>query len=121
MILQLTFDQMVFLNHIMMYFSTVGFGLALANCFIGLSHIRNLKELTLLEVKAHKRFGWIAAFTFYLLSGLCIYFAVIPRLNPSGFSEFFITTIFWHTFLGGIIAFVLFTIKFFIAITISFG
>ncbi|MFX1575529.1 MAG: hypothetical protein ACFFB0_22560 [Promethearchaeota archaeon] len=115
MILQMTYGQMVFLNHFMMYLSTVGFGLALTNFFIGLSHIGNLKELTLLEVKAHKRFGWIAAFSFYLLSGLCIYFGVIPRLNPSGFSDFFIATIFWHTFLGGIIAFILFTIKFIIA------
>lgn len=115
MIFQLTFDQMVFLNHFMLYLSTVGFGLALANFFIAISHIKNLKELTLLEIKAHKRFGWTAAFTFYLLSGLCIYFAVIPRLNPSAFNEFFIETIFWHTFLGGIIAFTLFTIKFFIA------
>lgn len=115
MIMQLTFDQMVFLNHFMLYLSTIGFGLALANCFIGLSHIRNLKELTLLEVKAHKRFGWIAAFTFYLLSGLCIYFAVILRIIGGGSSEFFITTIFWHTFLGGVIAFILFTIKFIIA------
>jgi len=115
MIFQLTFDQMIFLNHFMIYLSTVGFGLALANASIGISHIRNLKELTLLEVKAHKRFGWIAATFFYLLSALCIYFAVIPRLNPDGFSDFFITTIFWHTFLGGIIAFFLFTIKFVIA------
>ncbi len=115
MILQMTFEQMIFLNHFMLYISTVGFGLAIANCFIGLSHIRNLKELTLLEIRAHKRFGWTAAIIFYLLSALCIYFAVIPRLNPSGFSEFFITTIFWHTFLGGVIAFSLFTIKFIIA------
>ncbi|MFW9989653.1 MAG: hypothetical protein ACFFC3_13440 [Candidatus Odinarchaeota archaeon] len=115
MILQMTYGQMVFLNHFMLYLSTIGFGLALANFFIGLSHIKNLKELTLLEVKAHKRFGWTAASIFYLLTVLCIYFAVIPRLNPSGFNEFFIDTIFWHTFLGGFIAFVLFTIKFFIA------
>ncbi|MFX1477655.1 MAG: hypothetical protein ACFFCI_05955 [Promethearchaeota archaeon] len=115
MILQMTFNQMIFLNHLMMYLSTVGFGLGLTNFFIGISHIRNLKELSLLEIKAHKRFGWTAAFIFYFLSGLCIYFAVIPRLNPSRFSEFFITTIFWHTFLGGIIAFILFSIKFLIA------
>lgn len=115
MIFQLTYDQMVFLNHFMLYISTIGFGFALANCFIGLSHIKNLSELTLLEVKAHKRFGWTGAFLFYLLSGLCIYFAVIPRLNPSAFNEFFIPTIFWHTFLGGLIAFTLFSIKFIIA------
>ncbi|MFW9941013.1 MAG: hypothetical protein ACFFFT_08225 [Candidatus Thorarchaeota archaeon] len=106
---------MVFLNHLMMYLSTIGFGLALVNASIGISHIRNLKELTLLEIKAHKRFGWIAATIFYLLSALCIYFAVIPRLNPTDFNDFFILTIFWHTFLGGIIAFLLFTIKFLIA------
>jgi len=115
MLLQLTFDQMVFLNHLMLYLSTIGFGLALANAFIGISNIKNLKELTLLEIKLHKRFGWIAATIFYLLSALCIYFAVIPRLNPNDFDEFFIATIFWHTFLGGIIAFILFTIKFYIA------
>ncbi len=115
MLMQMTFAQMVFLNHLMLYLSTIGFGIALANCFIGLSHIRDLKELTLLEVKAHKRFGWTAALIFYLLSGLCIYFAVLPRLNPSGLSDFFIPTIFWHTFLGGIIAFILFTVKFYIA------
>ncbi|MFX1311500.1 MAG: hypothetical protein ACFFHD_02665 [Promethearchaeota archaeon] len=115
MIFQLTFDQMIFLNHLMIYLSTIGFGLALTNAFIGISHIRDLKEFTLLEIKAHKRFGWIAASIFYLLSVLCIYFAVIPRLNPDDFNDFFITTIFWHTFLGGLIAFFLFTVKFVIA------
>ena len=115
MLFQLTLEQMIFLNHFMMYLATIGFGLALANAFIGISHIKDLKELTLLEIKAHKRIGWLAAFMFYLLSGLCIYFAVIPRLNPNGLSDFLKPTIFWHTFLGGIIAFVLFTIKFIIA------
>lgn len=115
MILQLTLGQMIFLNHFMMYLSTVGFGLAIANAFIGISHIKDLNELTLLEIKAHKRFGWLAASIFYLLTVLCIYFAVIPRLNPSGFSDLFIPTIFWHTFLGGIFAFIFFSIKFIIA------
>ena len=115
MIFQLTLGQMIFLNHFMLYLTTVGFGLAIANAFIGISHLKDLKELTLLEIKAHKRFGWVAVSIFYLLSGLCIYFAVIPRLNPSGFSEFFITTIFWHTSLGGIGAFSLLTFKFIIA------
>ncbi|KKN50267.1 hypothetical protein LCGC14_0634590 [marine sediment metagenome] len=115
MIFELTMGQMIFLNHLMMYLSTIGFGIALANAFIGISYIRDLNELTLLEIKAHKRFGWTAATIFYLLSVLCIYFAVIPRLNLSKFDEFFIDTILWHTFLGGIIAFILFTFKFFIA------
>ncbi len=115
MILQMTVEQMIFLNHFMLYLSTIGFGFAIANVLIGLSKIKNLKELSLLEVKSHKRFGWTGATVFYLLSGLCIYFAVIPRLNPAGFSDFFITTVYWHTFLGGLIAFVLFSIKFYIA------
>jgi hypothetical protein len=99
----------------MLYLSTIGFGFAIANAFIGISHIKDLNEMTLVEVKAHKRFGWTGAAAFYLLSGLCIYFAVIPRLNPAGFGDFFKDTIFWHTFIGGVIAFILFSIKFYIA------
>jgi len=115
MLLQMTFEQMVFLNHLMLYLSTIGFGFAIANDLIGMSNIKDLNEMTLIEIKAHKRFGWTGASIFYILSALCIYFAVIPRLNPKGFDQFFIDTIFWHTFLGGLIAFILFSIKFYIA------
>ncbi|MBY9005146.1 MAG: hypothetical protein KGD63_00120 [Candidatus Lokiarchaeota archaeon] len=115
MIFQLTFDQMVFLNHLMLYLSTIGFGFAIANALIGISQIKDLNELTLLEVKAHKRFGWMGVLIFYVLSVLCIYFAVIPRLNSSGLEDFAKGTIFWHTFLGGIFAFIFFTVKISIA------
>jgi hypothetical protein len=99
----------------MLYLSTIGFGLAIANAFIGISHLRDLSELTLLEIKSHKRFGWVAGAIFYFLTILCIIFAVIPRLNPSRFDELFVDTVFWHSLLGGLIAFILFTIKFIIA------
>lgn len=107
--------MMIFLNHLMLYMSTIGFGMAIANALIGLSYLKDLNELTIVEIKAHKLNGRIAAIIFYTLTAMCIYFAVIPRLNPEGFSDFFITTVFWHTGLGGIIAFTLFTIKIYIA------
>jgi len=110
-----TIEFMIFLNHLMLYLSTIGFGLAIANFFIGLSYLKDLNELTLVEIKAHKLYGRTALIIFYILATLCIIFAVIPRLNPGKFSDFFITTIFWHTGLGGIIAFVLFTIKIYFA------
>ncbi|MBN1215056.1 MAG: hypothetical protein JXA99_06375 [Candidatus Lokiarchaeota archaeon] len=115
MIFQLTPDQMIFLNHLMMYLSTIGFGFALANALIGISHIKNLKELSISEIKAHKGFGRTGGLIFYLLSILCIYFAVIPKLNPSGLEDFIKPTIFWHTFIGGIVAFIFLTIKLSIA------
>jgi hypothetical protein len=109
MIFQFTFEFLVVLNHFMMYLATFGFGFALANSLIGLSYIRDLNELTLKEIKTHKLFGRIGGGIFYILSILCIIFATIPRLNPVRFSEFFQITVFYHTFLGGLIAFILFT------------
>ena len=116
MILQgMTMEQMIFLNHFMMYLSTIGFAFALHNALIGLSRIRNLNEMSIVEIKAHKLCGRIGAGIFYLLAALCIYFATIPRLNPEGLEDFLIPTIFWHTFLGGVVAFGLFTAKIIIA------
>ena len=115
MIAQMTMEMMIFINHLMLYMSTIGFGFAVANFFIGLSYLRDLNELTLVEVKAHKLYGRIGGAAFYLLAAMCIYFAVLPRLNPERFGEFFITTVFWHTGLGGIIAFILFSFKIYVA------
>lgn len=106
---------MVFLNQFMIYLATFGFGFAVVNSMIGISYIRDLNELTLKEVKFHKLFGRIGMVIFYLLSVLCIIFATIPRLNPTRFSEIFQTTVFFHTLLGGLIAFILFTCKIIIA------
>ncbi len=107
--------EMIFLNHLMLYLSTIGFGLAIANALIMISQIKDLNELTILERKAHKTNGWFGVGIFYILSALCIYFAVLPRLSSGRSGEFFIPTIYWHTFFGGIIAFILLTIKFFFA------
>ncbi|MBN1802665.1 MAG: hypothetical protein JW891_14230 [Candidatus Lokiarchaeota archaeon] len=96
--------------------STFGFGFAIANDLIGISYIKNLNEMTLVEVKAHKINGRTAGLIFYFLSALCIITAVIPRFLDNKVDEFFITTIFWHTGFGGFIAFVLFSIKIYIAV-----
>lgn len=107
--------EMVFLNNLMMYMSTIGFGLALANALIAFSRIRDLNEFTLTERDAHKLNGRIAAMIFYLLSAMCIYFALLPRLNPERYGELLSPTIFTHTFIGGFLAFILFSIKIFFA------
>ncbi|MFX1275364.1 MAG: hypothetical protein ACFFBP_05665 [Promethearchaeota archaeon] len=109
-------EIMTSLIHLMLYMSTIGFGFAIANFFIGLSYLKDLNELTIVEIKAHKLYGRIGAMVFYILTILCIVTAVIPRLNLERFDEFFIATIFWHTGLGGFIAFVLFEIKIFFAV-----
>ncbi len=111
----MTFETIVFLNHLMLYLSTIGFGLALHNALIGISNIKNLRDMTLIEVKAHKWVGRTAVVIFYLLSILCIIFGVFPKFEENEIEDFFYPTVFWHTFLGGVIAFVLFTTKFYIA------
>jgi hypothetical protein len=109
-------EQMIFLNQLMIILATVGFGFSFANELIGISHIKYLKEMSLGEIKAHKLFGRIEILIFYVLTALCIYFAVIPRLtDPARFGEFSLATIFWHTILGGIVAFILVTTKFIFA------
>ena len=111
----MTMEMMIFLNHLMMYLSTFGFGFAFHNALIGISRIKNLKELSLVEIKAHKMCGRVGGLIFYILAVLCIIFATIPRFTPERFEEFFMGTIFWHTFLGGIIAFIFFTLKLYFA------
>lgn len=108
-------EFMIFLNQFMIYMTTLGFGLGIANSLVGLSYYKDLNELTILEIKFHKNNGRVAGVIFYFMSLLCIVFATIPRLNPERFSEFLIPTVFWHTFLGGLIAFILFTIKLIVA------
>ncbi len=115
MLFKMSLEMMIFLNHLMLYLSTIGFGFAIANFFIGLSYLKDLNELTLLEVKTHKLYGRTGGIIFYILTVLCIIFAVLPRLNEDKFDDFFIATIFWHTGLGGFIAFVLFSIKIYFA------
>lgn len=112
---QMTFEMMVFLNHLMLYLSTFGFAFAIHNAFIGLSSIKDLKMLTLIEVKAHKFVGHIGAGIFYILAAMCIYFSVLPRIYENEIEDFFYPTILWHTFVGGLIAFIMFSIKFSIA------
>jgi len=107
--------EMIFINNLMLYLSTIGFGMALGNGFIAASRIKDLNELSLLEVKAHKLNGRIAVLIFYVLSAMCIYFALLPRLNPERYGELYSPTVFTHTFIGGFIAFILMTIKFYIA------
>jgi hypothetical protein len=99
----------------MLYITTIGFGLGLANSLVAISYIRDLNELTILEVKFHRNNGRLAAGAFYFMAILCITFGVIPLLNPEALSEFLIPTIFWHTFLGGIVATILFTTKIMVA------
>jgi len=111
----MTFEQILFLNHLMLYLATIGFGFALLNALIGISYMKNLKNMTLIEVKIHKFNGRIAIGIFYALSAMCIYFSVIPKFMDNEIEDFYYLTIFWHTFLGGIIAFILISIKFYIA------
>ena len=108
-------EMMIFIVHLMMYMSTIGFGMALANAFIGLSHFKSLKELTLVEIKAHKLNGRIAVSDFYILSIMCIIFGLMPLLTPERISEVFLPTVLFHEIGGGVIAFSLITIKFVIA------
>ncbi|MBD3227591.1 MAG: hypothetical protein GF329_05320 [Candidatus Lokiarchaeota archaeon] len=109
----LTMAQMIFLNQFMIILATIGFGFSIANLLIGISHIKYLKEFSLSEIKAHKLFGRLEILIFYILTVLCIIFGILPRvLDPAKFGEFSIATIFWHTIVGGIIAFILVTIKF---------
>lgn len=115
MLLQMTMEQMIFLNHMMLYLSTIGFSFAFHNALLGFSRIKNLKEWSLIEIKAHKLCGRIAGIIFYILAALCIYFATIPRLNPDRIGELFDGTVMWHTFVGGVVAFILFTIKIYFA------
>lgn len=107
---------MLILTHSMLYFSTIGFGFACANEFIGISRIRNLKEMTLTEVKAHKLFGRTELVIFYILTALCIFIATLPKLNPIEYVQLLQLTVFVHLVFGGIIPFILVTIKAFFAI-----
>ena len=108
-------EMMIFIVHFMMYVSTVGFGMALANAFIGISHFKSLKELTLVEIKAHKLNGRIAVLIFYVLAIMCVIFGLMPLLTPGRINEIFIPTVFVHKLAGGLIAFIFMTIKFIIA------
>jgi len=108
-------EMMIIVVHFMMYVSTIGFGMALANAFIGISHFKSLKELTLVEIKAHKLNGRIAVAIFYVLAIMCVIFGLMPLLNPERINEIFLPTVFWHKLAGGLIAFIFMTIKFLIA------
>jgi hypothetical protein len=108
-------EVMIVIVHFMLYLSTIGFGMALANAFIGLSHFKSLKELTLVEIKAHKLNGRLAVSFFYLLAIMCLIFGLAPLLTPGRINEVFLPTVFFHELAGGVIAFILITTKFLIA------
>ena len=92
-------DFMLILVQTMLYLTIFGYGLSVANILIGISRIKNLKEMNLTEIKGHKLYGRIEILLFYILAGLCIYFAVLPKIFPTLDSGFFsIPTIFWHMF-----------------------
>ena len=76
MLYQMPMEMMIIVVHFMMYVSTIGFGMALANAFIGISHFKSLKELTLVEIKAHKLNGRIAVAIFYVLAIMCVIFGL---------------------------------------------
>ncbi|HME53171.1 MAG TPA: hypothetical protein VKM55_13195 [Candidatus Lokiarchaeia archaeon] len=90
-----------------------GYGIALANAYIGIASIRDLNGLKqqLGSVKAHKIQGRIESTLFICISTICISYPVRSLLvNDIGsFTED--PTVEFHTFLGGIIAFALFLVK----------
>ncbi|MFW9876101.1 MAG: hypothetical protein ACFFG0_23610 [Candidatus Thorarchaeota archaeon] len=94
----------------------IGYCFVLANVFIGLYNIRdlNLMKGDFTIVKYHKRFGWVEISIFYALTIQCLYMLALhvdasdPDLyRPSG--------VWTHSWIGGIVAVVLVTIKFVIA------
>jgi hypothetical protein len=94
----------------------VGYSFVLANEFIGLYNIRdlNLMKGDFTIVKYHKRFGWIEITIFYVLFAQCMYMLAQHILASD--PELLIPSSLWsHTWIGGLIATILITIKFFIA------
>ncbi|MFW9901439.1 MAG: hypothetical protein ACFFDY_09130 [Candidatus Thorarchaeota archaeon] len=96
--------------------SIIGYCFVLANEFIGILNIRDLNlmkgDLTL--VKFHKRYGWIEISIYYALFAQCMYMLAQHilvsdplLLQPSG--------VWAHTWIGGLISFILVTTKFIIA------
>lgn len=93
--------------------AVVGYGIALANAFIGIANIRDLNvfKQQLGSVKAHKIQGRIESTLFICISTICISYPIrfLLSSDPGSFTED--PTVELHTFLGGIIAFALFLVK----------
>jgi hypothetical protein len=94
----------------------IGYCFVVANVFIGLYNIKDLNVMKgdLITIRFHKRFGWIEISIFYLLFIQCMYMLYThistsdPRLLiPSG--------VWAHSWIGGLIATIMVTIKFVIA------
>lgn len=94
----------------------IGYCFVLANEFIGLY---NIKDLNLMKgdftiVKYHKRFGWIEVTIFYALFAQCMY--MLAQHIAGSDPYLLIPSSLWaHTWIGGLIATLLVTVKFIIA------
>ena len=94
----------------------IGYSFVIANDFIGMYNIKdlNLMKGDMVFVRFHKRFGWIEISIFYILFAQCMYmlYAHIVAEDPLLFLP---SGVWAHTWIGGLIATILVSFKFFIA------
>lgn len=94
----------------------IGYSFSLANEFIGLYNIKDLNRMKgdFEIVKYHKRFGWVEMFLFYALFIQCMYMLYMHVIAED--PNLFIPSGVWaHTWIGGLIAFIIITFKFTVA------
>ncbi|MFX1385101.1 MAG: hypothetical protein ACFFBP_21975, partial [Promethearchaeota archaeon] len=94
----------------------IGYCFVLANVFIGMYNISdlNLMKGDLSIVKYHKRFGWVEITIFYALFAQCMYMLT----QHIAISDPYLVTpssLWSHTWIGGLIATLLVTLKFIVA------
>jgi hypothetical protein len=94
----------------------IGYSFVLVNEFIGLYNIRdlNLMKGDFTIVKYHKRFGWIEITIFYALFAQCMYM-LAQHILVSDPLLLIPSSLWSHTWIGGLIATILVTLKFIIA------
>lgn len=105
-----------YLPQTLVFFSIVGYCFVVANALIGTYNIRDLNRMKgdAPLVKLHRAFGLTETFLFYGITFFCI--LTTFDIASTGVSNLFISpTRSAHLILGGILAFVLFTPKPFIA------
>ncbi|NMC04205.1 MAG: hypothetical protein GYA24_03290 [Candidatus Lokiarchaeota archaeon] len=114
------------LNHIeyLVLLAVIGYGFAIANECIGISNIKDLNQLKsqLGLARLHKIYGRVETVLFLTISAICITEPLkllafdLPSTvpPPPGILQpplIAYPTVFWHTFIGGILPFGLFLVK----------
>lgn len=94
----------------------IGYCFVLANEFIGIYNIRdlNLMKGDFIIKKFHKRYGWIEILIFYALFAQCMYM-LYGHIADSDPLLLIPSGVWAHTWIGGFIATLLISFKFFIA------